>query len=66
MDLFRSNFTPETARLGEFGRHVFEVAELSRVPYTVYNLRVWVVGRYGPNWELLTQSSNLSLDNTCR
>ena len=41
--LFRSNLTPETASLGEFGRHVFEVRELSRVCHTLYNLRVWMV-----------------------
>jgi hypothetical protein len=42
-------FTPiagaETALTREFGKHVFEIAELLRV--IIYNYRVWVVGATG-------------------
>jgi hypothetical protein len=40
-------FTPiagaETALTREFGKHVFEIAELLRVAHILYNYRVWVV-----------------------
>jgi hypothetical protein len=40
-------FTPiagaETALTREFGKHVFEIAELLRVVHILYNYRVWVV-----------------------
>ena len=40
-------FTPiagaETALTREFGKHVFEIAELLRVSHILYNYRVWVV-----------------------
>jgi hypothetical protein len=47
MGSFGRNSTPETARIGEFGRRVFEIAELSRVSHTPHNLGVWVVGATG-------------------
>jgi hypothetical protein len=37
----------ETALTREFGKHVFEIAELLRVPHIRYNYRVWVVGATG-------------------
>src|SRR3981081_3123556 len=42
----------ETALTREFGRHVFEIAALLRVPQRLYNYRVWVVGVIGiePNY----------------
>ena len=44
-------FTPiagaETALTREFGKHVFEIAELLRVSHNLYNYRVWVVGATG-------------------
>jgi hypothetical protein len=44
-------FTPiagaETALTREFGKHVFEIAELLRVSHILYNYRVWVVGAPG-------------------
>jgi hypothetical protein len=44
-------FTPiagaETALTREFGKHVFEIAELLRVAHILYNYRVWVVGVIG-------------------
>src|ERR1022692_2580048 len=40
---FAVNARPETARLREFGRHVFEIAALSRASLKRDNLRVWVV-----------------------
>ena len=40
-------FTPiagaETALTREFGKHVFEIAEVLRVAHILYNYRVWVV-----------------------
>jgi hypothetical protein len=33
----------ETALTREFGKHVFEIAELLRVSYILYNYRVWAV-----------------------
>jgi hypothetical protein len=44
---FAVNTRPETARIREFGRHVFEIATLSRASLKLYNLRVWVVGATG-------------------
>jgi hypothetical protein len=44
MGLFAVNTRAETADIGEFGRHVFEIAALSRASLRRYNLRVWVVG----------------------
>jgi hypothetical protein len=44
MGSFAPNATAETALIREFGRHVFEIAALSRVSHTLYNLRVWLVG----------------------
>src|ERR1700729_3791606 len=41
---FALNARPETARIREFGGHVFEIAALSRASLNRYNLRVWVVG----------------------
>ena len=44
-------FTPiagaETALTREFGKHVFEIAELLRVSLSLYNFRVWVVELIG-------------------
>ena len=44
-------FTPiagaETALTREFGKHVFEIAELLRVAHILYNYRVWVVETEG-------------------
>ena len=44
-------FTPiagaETALTREFGKHVFEIAEVLRVAHILYNYRVWVVGATG-------------------
>jgi len=44
-------FTPiagaETALTREFGKHVFEIAELLRVSLGLYNFRVWVVETVG-------------------
>jgi hypothetical protein len=37
----------ETAVTREFGRHVFDIAELLRVSNTLYNYRVWVVETEG-------------------
>ena len=37
----------ETAPTREFGRHVFDITALSRVPITRYNYRVCVVGTTG-------------------
>jgi hypothetical protein len=39
---FAVNARPETARIREFSRHVFEIAALSRASLKRYNLRVWV------------------------
>lgn len=47
MGSFAVNARPETTRIREFGRHVFEIAGLSRVSLNTYNLRVWVVGMSG-------------------
>jgi hypothetical protein len=44
---FAVNARPETARIREFGRHVFEIAALSRASPKLHNLRVWVVGAIG-------------------
>jgi hypothetical protein len=44
---FAVNARPETARIREFGRHVFEIAALSRASLKRYNLRVWTVGSTG-------------------
>ena len=44
---FAVNARPETARIREFGGHVFEIAALSRASLNRYNLRVWVVGGDG-------------------
>ena len=44
----------ETALTREFGRHVFEIAALLRVPQRLYNYRVWVVDVMGI--ELVTPS----------
>jgi hypothetical protein len=33
----------ETALTREFGGHVFDIAELLRVPIALHNYRVWVV-----------------------
>jgi hypothetical protein len=44
---FAVNARPETARIREFGGHVFEIAVLSRASLNRYNLRVWVVGATG-------------------
>ena len=41
---FAVNARPETARIREFGRHVFEIAALLRASLKRHNLRVWVVG----------------------
>jgi hypothetical protein len=46
----------ETAPTGEFGRHVFDIAALLRVPDILYNYRVWVVDVTGI--ELATPHSN--------
>ena len=43
MGSFASIAGTETALTREFGRHVFEIAALSRVSHTLYNYRVWVV-----------------------
>ena len=43
MGSFASIAGAETALTREFGRHVFEIAALSRVSPTLYNYRVWVV-----------------------
>src|ERR1700738_55870 len=43
MGSFAVNARPETTRIREFGRHVFEIAGLSRASLNMYNLRVWVV-----------------------
>ena len=40
---FASNAGAETALPKEFGRHVFDIAELLRVSHALYNFRVWVV-----------------------
>jgi hypothetical protein len=45
--IFVVNMRPETAHIKEFGRHVFEIAALSRASPKRYNLRVWVVGATG-------------------
>ena len=37
----------ETALTREFSGHVFDIAALLRVPDTLYNYRVWVVGATG-------------------
>jgi hypothetical protein len=47
MGSFAANATAETARIREFGRHVFEIAALLRVSQRLYNYRVWVVGATG-------------------
>jgi hypothetical protein len=47
MGSFAVNTRAETARIREFGRHVFEIAALSRASPRRYNLRVWVVGATG-------------------
>ena len=44
MGSFASIAGTETALTREFGRHAFENAALLRVPHTLYNYRVWVVG----------------------
>jgi len=43
MGTFGSIAGAETALTRDFGRHVFEMAALSRVPQTQYNYRVSVV-----------------------
>jgi hypothetical protein len=43
MGSFASIAGAETALAREFGRHVFEIAALSRVYHTMYNYRVWMV-----------------------
>src|ERR1700692_3905292 len=47
MGSFAVNARPETTRIREFGRHVFEIAGLSRASLNIYNLRVWVVDTEG-------------------
>ena len=37
----------ETAPTREFGRHVFEIAALLRVPQRLHNYGVWMVGLIG-------------------
>ena len=56
-------FTPiagaETALTREFGKHVFEIAEVLRVAHILYNYRVWVVVgavRYEPVSLLLAKN----------
>jgi hypothetical protein len=44
MGSFALNAQAETAGLRVFGRHVFDIAALSRASPRRYNLRVWVVG----------------------
>jgi hypothetical protein len=43
MGSFAVNARAETAGIREFGRHVFEIAALSRASPNRYNLGVWVV-----------------------
>jgi hypothetical protein len=45
MGSFAVNARPETTRIREFGRHVFEIAGLSRASLNMNNLRVWGDGR---------------------
>jgi hypothetical protein len=54
---FAVNTRPETARIGEFGRLVFEIAALSRASLKRYNFRVWMVELTGiePAAPLLTR-----------
>ena len=47
MGSFASIARAETALTREFGRHVFEIAEIVRVSLTLNNLRVWVVETVG-------------------
>src|SRR6202021_1140912 len=44
MGSFAENTSAETTGIREFGRHVFEIAALSRASLRRYNLRVWMVG----------------------
>src|ERR1700680_4198367 len=45
--------------LGNFGRHVFEIAALLRVSQTLYNFRVWVVELTG------TEPATPSMSTRC-
>jgi len=47
MGLFVAISVAETALTREFGRHVFEIAVVLRVPINLYNFRVWVVEMEG-------------------
>jgi hypothetical protein len=47
MGSFAVNTRAETTGIREFGRHVFEIAALSRASPKRYNLGVWVVGAAG-------------------
>ena len=47
MGSFGSIAGAETALTRDFGRHVFEIAALLRVPQRLHNYRVWVVGATG-------------------
>ena len=47
MGSFASIAGTETALTREFGRHVFEIAALLRVPQRLHNYGVWVVGVIG-------------------
>src|SRR6202165_5422753 len=47
MGSFGSIAGAETALTREFGRHVFEIAALLRVPQRLHNYGVWMVGATG-------------------